>query len=396
MTALVRSMDMTPEEIVQRARDLAPVLKERAAAAALDRTLPTATIADFQEAGFFRALQPKRWGGFEMDPEVFFDCVIEIARACPSSAWVLGVLGIHNWQLALFPDEAQKEAWGNDSSVLISSSYMPVGKVTHVEGGYQLSGKWGFSSGSDHCDWAFLGAFIPVENGPPDMRTFMVPKSDYSLVDDWHTSGLQATGSKSVVVQEVFVPEYRTHKMADGFRMQSPGHAENDSPIFKIPFGQIFTRSVATPAVGMAQGALDAFIEVNANRVSRADGKTVGLDPQTQEVCAVAALAIDEVRTILKRDYAEMMLYAKKAEDIPIPVRVRYRYNAAACTDKCIRVVDELVNASGAAAIFLTNPINTFWRDIHAARAHHANNPNKSGRNFGGVLMGMKTQDWFI
>ena len=396
MTALIRSMDVSPEELIQRAKDLGPALKKRSAAATQARQLPEETIQDFKEAGFFRILQPKRWGGYELDPEVFFDCVVEIARSCPSSAWVLGVVGIHNWQLALFPDQAQQDAWGEDTSVLISSSYMPVGKVTPVEGGYMLSGRWGFSSGSDYCDWAFLGAFIHSENGPPDMRTFMVPKSDYTLDDDWHTSGLKATGSKSVVVDDVFVPEYRTHKMADGFRMKSPGHSENDAAVFKIPFGQIFTRSVATPAVGMAQGALDAYMEVCADRVSRADGKNLKLDPNTQEVCAKAALAIDEVRTLMRRDYKEMMDYARTGEDIPIPVRVRYRYNAAAGTDKCIRVVDELVNASGAAAIFLNNPINSFWRDIHAARAHHANNPHKSGRNYGGVMMGMKTQDWFI
>ena len=163
------------------AHELVPTLRARSAETAALGQLPQATIDAMQQAGFFRIMQPARYGGFEMDPEVFFRVQMILAQGCMSTAWVLGVVAIHNWQLALFDDRAQQDVWAEDDSTLISSSYMPVGKVTPVEGGYQLSGHWGFSSGSKHCDWAFLGAMVPPEQagGAPDYRTFLVPRSDY-------------------------------------------------------------------------------------------------------------------------------------------------------------------------------------------------------------------------
>ena len=228
------------------------------------------------------------------------------------------------------------------------------------------------------------------------MRTFLLPKSDFSLVDDWFTSGLKGTGSKSVLVEDAFVPENRTHKMSDGFRRKSPGHEINDSWIYKIPFGQIFTRSVATPAIGMAKGALEAYKEVTSKKVGRADGAKVALDPQSQEVCAQAALAIDEAHSLLHRDYESLKNHAIEDTEIPLEERVRFRYNSSVTTDKCVKAVDGLFTASGGGAIFQANEINRFFQDIHAARAHYANNPSKSGRNLGGVMLGQQTADWFI
>ena len=155
------NQDLIRQRLSQRARELVPILRERALNAAQAGQLPEETLKDFQDAGFFRILQPSRWEGYELEPKDFFDVQMTLAEGCMSSAWVLGVVAIHNWQLALFDDRAAQDVWGSDSSVLISSSYMPVGKVERVDGGFKLSGRWGFSSGSKHCDWAFLGALVP-------------------------------------------------------------------------------------------------------------------------------------------------------------------------------------------------------------------------------------------
>jgi 3-hydroxy-9,10-secoandrosta-1,3,5(10)-triene-9,17-dione monooxygenase len=389
----------TKPDFVKLARDAKPILRERTARADVDRTIPDETIRELQEAGFFRMLQPKRWGGYECNPIEFFDAAIEIAAACPSTAWVLGVVAVHNWQLALFPEQAQRDVWEGENGVdtLIASSYMPVGKVTRVDGGYRLSGKWGFSSGSDHCQWAFLGAHAPKDDGQPqDMFTLLVPRSDYELVDDWFVSGLKGTGSKSVVVDDAFVPEHRIHRMSDAFRLQSPGNELNGSPLYRIPFGQLFTRTVATPAVGMLQGALDAYVRLNKQRKGRADGMKAAGDPFNLETCARATLAIREVRTVLRSDWTEMMAKVAAGERISIEDRVAYRANAGAATDRMVRALDDLFMASGGSAIFLDQDIQRFFQDIHAARAHHANNPLKTQRNHGGLLMGEPTTDFFL
>jgi 3-hydroxy-9,10-secoandrosta-1,3,5(10)-triene-9,17-dione monooxygenase len=362
------------------------------------RRIPDETIADFREAGFFRMLQPTRWGGLEVDPSTFFDVQMTVASACPSSAWVLGVVAVHSWQLALFPLQAQEDVWGKDAGALISSSYAPTGKVARAEGGYRISGRWSFSSGSDHCQWVFLGGFVPpeAEGRPPEMRTFLLPRSDYTIDDNWHVAGLKGTGSKDIVVENAFVPEHRTHKLIDGFKRVSPGNAVNPSPLYKLPFGQIFVRSVSTSAIGAAQGALDAFLDIAAKRVAASDGAKVAEDPTTQTVCARAAELIDETRTVLKRNFEEMMNLVRDGKDIAIDRRVRFRHDSAMAVVKCVEAVDLLFTASGGRAIFLGSPLLRYFLDVHAARAHYANNPDKPARNLGGVMLGAKTVDYFI
>ena len=227
MQKIVLNKVPEPSELIERARQMVPALKARAKQATADHKIPDETIAEMQAAGFFRILQPKRWGGFEMHPNVFFEVQKLLAEGCMSTGWVYGVVGGHPYELALFHDEAQREVWGEDESVLVASSYQPVGKVERAEGGFYLSGRWGFSSGADHCQWVLLGAMIPPlqEGDPPDMRTFLIPRKDYEIDYTWDTFGLQGTGSQDVVVARAFVPDYRTHKAIDGFLCQNPGQA---------------------------------------------------------------------------------------------------------------------------------------------------------------------------
>jgi len=388
--------ETTRDMLLGRARALQPVLRERAAEAESLRRLPDETLKDLQEAEFFKMLQPSRYGGLEVHPNTFFDVQMLVAEACPSTAWVLGVVAVHSWQLALFDERAQEEVWGEDRSTLISSSYAPTGKVEKTEGGYILSGRWSFSSGCDHCDWAFLGCFVPVESGPPDMRTFLVPKSDYTIDDVWHTMALQGTGSKDVVVDKVFVPEHRTHKMSDGFKCSSPGNAVNTAPLYRLPFGQVFVRSVSTSAIGMARGALAFYTEVTQTKVGAADGQKAALDPTTQMAVAKAASTVEQVEMVLHRNFSTMMELAEAGERIPIEQRVGWRWDSSDAVSRCITVVDELFTLCGGRGIFLNSPMQRYFRDIHGARAHYANRPDPSGRNYGGVQLGMRTTDFFI
>ena len=196
-------------DLIKKAEDLIPVLQQRSNDANLDRKVPKETIQEMKDAGFFKILQPKQYGGFELDPHTFSEVQLRIAQGCMSTAWVLGVVGIHPFQLALYDDKAQQEVWGEDDNTLVSSSYAPMGQVTPVDGGFKVSGHWQWSSGSDHCDWALLGGLIfPTEGGAPEYRTFLIPKEDYEIKDTWYSMGLKATGSQDIHVNDVFVPEY--------------------------------------------------------------------------------------------------------------------------------------------------------------------------------------------
>lgn len=390
--------DLIRQRLNQRARELVPVLRERAAQAAQNGRLPEETLHDFQEAGFFRILQPSRWEGYELAPKDFFEVQLTIAEGCMSSAWVLGVVAIHNWQLALFDDRAAQDVWGQDSSVLISSSYMPVGKVTRVDGGFCLSGRWGFSSGSKHCQWAFLGAMVPPAEagGAPDYRTFLVPRHDYSILDNWNVMGLEATGSHDILVEDVFVPEYRTHRSIDGFMQNSPGNAVNTAPLFRLPFGQIFVRAVSSAAIGALQSAIDLFVEANKSRIGVNDGRKIVQDPGAQAALANAMVTVDECKTVLLRNFELMMLRANAGEPLSMAERVKMRYDSAIVPDKCAQAVSALMFNSGASAIFRSHGINRAFRDIHTGRAHVANCPGKYALNLGGVGMGLDSTDFFL
>src|SRR5437764_9191118 len=166
-----------PADIIARARALIPTLAERSREARRRRRIADATIAEMQRAGFFRVLQPKRWGGYEMDLLTFYEVELALAQGDMSTGWIYGVSGVHPWFMALLDDRAAQEVWGRDSGVLICSSLMPAGKATAVDGGFRLSGRWRYASCCDHCDWALLGALVASgSGGPPEGRVLLLPR----------------------------------------------------------------------------------------------------------------------------------------------------------------------------------------------------------------------------
>ncbi len=378
-------------ELIERARQLVPVLKARAKQATKDHKIPDETIADMQAAGFFRVLQPKRWGGFEMHPNVFFEVQKLLAEGCMSTGWVYGVVGGHPYELALFHDEAQHEVWGKDNSVLVASSYQPVGKVERAENGFYLSGRWGFSSGTDHCQWVLLGAMVPPlqEGDPPDMRTFLLPRTEYKIDYTWDTFGLQGTGSQDVIVERAFVPEYRTHKAIDGFLCQNPGQVENTAPLFRLPWAQLFLRLVSTAALGGTRAAIKAAIEIAQSRVSTNTGKASKADPILQSAIATAYAQLDEMEVVLRRNFDEAIAIVTEGGELSIEQRQLYRFQSSSVVRRCAALVDALLPLLGGRAIYMNSPIIQPWLDLNAARAHVANDPNNMAPDLVNGLMGI-------
>ena len=396
--ALPADAQVSPAELVARARAMVPVLKERARRTTAERRIPDETIAEMQAAGFFRILQPKRWGGYEMHPNTFFEVQKLLAEGCMSTGWVYGVVGGHPYELALFHDQAQVDVWGEDDSVLVSSSYQPVGKVERTEGGFYLSGRWGFSSGSEHCQWVLLGAMIPPAEagGPPDMRTFLLPRADYRIEDAWHVFGLQGTGSQDIVVDRAFVPDYRTHKAVDGFLCRNPGQAENDAPLFRLPWAQVFLRLVSTAALGGTKAAIKGALEITANRVSTNTGKASKADPLVLGAIAKVFAQVDEMELVLQRNMDDMLSHAERGEDVPMEKRTLYRYQSASVVRRCADLVDDLMPLLGGRAIYTSSPLIQPWLDLHAARAHVANDPNNMAGDVVGGLMGQPPAFTFL
>jgi 3-hydroxy-9,10-secoandrosta-1,3,5(10)-triene-9,17-dione monooxygenase len=377
----------TSADVIAQARALIPALAGRAAQAERERRLPKETIADMQAAGLFRVLQPRRWGGYEMDMGTCWEVQLALGEGCMSTAWVYGVVGLHPWLMALYDDRAAHDVWGNDDTTLISSSLMPAGSITHVPGGFRVSGRWKFSSGCDHCDWAFLGMSSSIDpKQPPNRATVLVPRSDYEIVDTWHVAGLRATGSQDIVVNDVFVPEYRMVQLVDLFRGFGPGQAVNTAPLYRLPFGQIFFRGVSTAGLGALQGMLDAFISYGGARVAR--GQRTADDPVVQLTVAEVAAAIDEMKTILHRNFRTMEDYAERGEMPPVEERLRYKFHSAAVAERCSLLAVKLFKATGGAGLYNDLPFGRILADITAGRQHVSNQYEMIGRNWAAALFG--------
>lgn len=380
------------EELVARAKAMMPRLKERARQCTKDRNVPAETIAEMKEAGFFRIVQPKRYGGYEMNPNVFFDVQKILAEGCMSTGWMYGVLGCHPYELALFDDKAQAEVWGDDNDMLVSSTYQPVGKVEKADGGFYLSGHWGFSTGSVHCGWVLLGALVwPEEGGPPDMRTFLLPRSDYTIDEDaWHTFGLQGTGSHDIIVDHAFVPEYRTHRAVEGFLCQNPGQAVNDGPLYSLPWAQVFTRSVSTAAFGGARAAIGAAMKIMESRISTNTGKAAKDDPMLHAAISATYAQVLEMELTLKATFDDLMALAEAGTPIPMEKRALYTYQSSTVVRRLAALVDGMVELLGGRAIYMSSEIIQPWLDLKAGRAHVANDPSNRTKDVVGTMLGQE------
>ena len=384
---------MNGDEYLECVRKLIPGFRERAALTERTRRLPNESWADFQRSGLLRALQPARWGGFELPPAPFYRAVMEVAAACPSTGWVLGVLGVHSWQLAAFPECAQRDVWAADSTVQASSSYAPTGKIERVEGGFKVSGRWSFSSGCDFCRWVILGGSTRNPDGTPDARSYLLPRADYEIDDNWRVMGLSGSGSKDIVVSGAFVPEYRTHKFLDAYNRDNPGQAVNPGALYRLAWASVFAYAIAAPAVGAAMGALDCWREGSRARRTAYDHKMVTQDPFAQMRLAEAASAVDGAGQRMIDTFDEMMRLAADGREISVARRARLRWDAANAVQLSVHAVDLMFESSGGRAIFQDNPIQRYFRDVHAMRAHALNNPQRAGRTFAMADMGSFVND---
>jgi 3-hydroxy-9,10-secoandrosta-1,3,5(10)-triene-9,17-dione monooxygenase len=376
--------------VVAAVSELLPVLRERAQEAEDSRDVPAESVKALEEAGFFRLLRPAGYGGLEADPMTFYTAVRMIASACGSTGWVASVIGVHAWQLALFPPAAQHDVWGTDASTRMSSSYAPTGQARLADGGHDLSGRWSFSSGCGHASWVLLGGLVTDSEGSPvDFRTFLLPASDYAIDDVWDTVGLRGTGSNDIVVDGAFVPEHRSLSFTDVTKCACPGQAVNTAPLYRVPFGSIFSCAITTPIIGMATGAYDAHVAYQRDRVSTAYGAKVAEDPFAQARVAEAAAEIDEAWLAIERDMTELMACARAGEPIPMPLRLRIRRDQARGTSRAISAVNLLFENSGGRALRMGTPIQRFWRDAHAGRAHAINDLERALAMFGRGELGL-------
>ncbi len=352
------------EDVVRAARELVPVLRERARKTEQLRRVPDETISDLRDAGLLKLLQPARYGGYEADMATFFEIVLTLSAADGSVGWVHSVLSVHTWMLSLMNPQAPDEVWGSDRSALVCSATAPrSGYIDKVAEGYRIDGRFGFSSGCHHASWAFvLGV---VRNAPEDgFLSFLVPASDYEIVDNWNVMGMCGTGSCDIVVNAT-VPAHRVHNLAKS------GSDISDASIYKVPFMKIFSHVPTVPLVGIAQGALDDYVRLQKDRVTRF-GTKAAAEPSTQIRLAESAADLDGARLSLFRNFAEITDAVAAGGEYPAELLARIDRDQVLAGRCAVAAVDRVFADVGAGALSLDTPIQRAWRDVHAGAAHPA------------------------
>ncbi len=355
-------MTMSLNDLVERAEAMVPALKKRATQAEANNRLPQETIDEFRDAGFFRVFVPKRYGGYELDygPTQVEICN-QIGRGCGSSAWVWSVVACHPWILGMMPQATQDAVWGTGPDTLVTTAVSPsTGRIKRVEGGYQLNGRWQFSSGCDFAEWILFSG--PLDGEKARAPWCLVNKKDFEIDhESWHPMGLAGTGSKDVDVKNAFVPDEWASAM--GAR---PGAHLHESYIYRIPFVPFFFYNTSAPALGVARGAVEEFVtQVNA-RPGRA---TVGRQMRLAESSA----DVDAALALMRADMAEVVSTGRAEREMTPEQLARWERNLGYGTKLCVQAVDRLLTVVGAHGIDANNPIHRAGRDIHAISTHACN-----------------------
>jgi 3-hydroxy-9,10-secoandrosta-1,3,5(10)-triene-9,17-dione monooxygenase len=382
------------DEAMRRAREIVPILRERAQRAEDARLLLRENEQLLHEAGLFRIHQPRVFGGMELDFVAVVDIPSELARGCPSTAWNVGNLASHHWLLGYYSPEAQHEVWDANPDALIASSVaLAAGRGRKVGGGFVVSGRWPFSSGVDNADWNMLAVTVYDEDGktPIDWRLCLVPKSDYTIIDTWFAMGAAGTGSKDIAVTELFVPEYRALPLArTRGGLEHPGAELNAGPLFRIPIVAASSHPLAPAALGAAEGAYEMFLEATAKRSGTYTGARTADFQAVQIKIARARCLIDSARFLLRQSAVEFQATAERNEIPEIETKLRFRAHSAYAVTQAREAVEVLWSCYGAQGLYTRDPVQRHLRDVFALGQHFSFNFDIAGSAYGLFALGGK------
>lgn len=395
-------------------RDAGEELRREAAVSAEERRLSAATAKILRETGAMRLIQPARYGGLEADPRCFVEAMMAAGEYDGAAGWVLGVVGVHNWHIGLYADSVQKEVWGEDPDTWISSSYNYVGRAARVDGGYQLTGRWGFSSGCEHAQWVFVGGVVYDGDQPLEMRHFLLPRLDYEIIDVWNVAGLSGSGSNDIQVTDMFVPDAHSMSWPDLQAHRCPGTEVNTSNLFRVPWGSMFLNAVTAPLVGMARGMLDASVSMVKQRVAGYippgpatgpfDAKRVWPAVSMAKLAEVSA-EIDAARVQMLDNLGEVFEYVSAAGSepgsggaaaVPLEVRARARRDQVMAARRSTDAANTIFSLAGGRGLSLKSPVQRLWRDVQAGSHHVVNGSDQALTSYGGYLMGEPLEDMLV
>jgi alkylation response protein AidB-like acyl-CoA dehydrogenase len=377
------------EALLQRARDLVPTLAEREVATEAARDVPAETIVAYHETGILRALQPRRFGGLQLPFGVFSRIVETLAEGCAASAWVYAVLAEHQWIIAALPEQGQIDVWSDTPNAVASSSLAPRETAKRTSGGWRLSGRFPFSSGCTHAQWAIIGARCEDAAGNTPTRYLLVPMHEIEIIDDWHVLGLRGTGSRTLMLRDVYVPEHRSVLLRDLLEGTPPGvrvHPEYD--IVRAPRGYLVVFSLPPVAFALGRRALAVAVAALGSRVSRGTTKLAESEIVQLKI-ADASAAIDAASLMLETLRAESLAVVASGRPISAEEVLRNRRDLTYGMQQIRTAVQGLFELCGARATYDSDRLQPLLRDIMTIATHQAFSPLATMVPYGRVLLGL-------
>ena len=376
-------------EAVRVARALAPALRERSAQTDAGRCVPADNITQIRDAGLFDVMRPRSFGGSELGLEALVEVTAEIAAGCGSTGWIFGVLGGHNWMTALFGEAAQREVFSDPNALVASVVRLGGPRPRREDGGFRIvEGTGKFCSGIDHSNWIMVGASVGGDGEAPEARYFLVPKADAEISDDWFTTGMRGSGSRSIRIRDAFVPAHRSITISSIVEGTAPGAVLHGAPIYRAAFPHVLTFTLAGVPIGIARAALASYGESFKAKIAKWSDEQVAENSATLRRISDAHAAVDSAACLLFGNAREVDAdpdgSAASIED-----RTRYMRDIAYTAGQCRAATNDLFEAAGASAIYETGELQRIWRDMNAAAAHLAFSQDRAGTMFARALLGL-------
>ncbi|MFF9593729.1 acyl-CoA dehydrogenase family protein [Streptomyces sp. NPDC014646] len=393
---MLTAQTTTREQLVRNATESASTLREHADWSEENRRIHDKSIQVLTDAGLFRMRAPAQYGGHQSDTRTLYEVAVELGRADGSAAWTASVYWIPTWMAGLFPDGAQAEVFSTPN-VRICGTLSPTATAAPADGGIVVDGRWGFITGALHAHWQLIVTVLIRADSEPMPVMALVPMEDLTVIDDWYTAGLKGTGSVTTVAEGVFVPEERVLPLGAVFQGQSASQANAGQSIYRAPLLPVAAASSVGPVVGMAKGAMDAFLQrLPERKITYTSYERQSDAALTHLQVADAAIRIDEAEFHAHRLTAQVDAKAAEGAEWTLLERARARADMGAVCRLAKEAVDILNTASGASSIRQDVPIQRFQRDVQAVNLHALMHPNTNAELYGRVLCGLEPNTLYL
>jgi alkylation response protein AidB-like acyl-CoA dehydrogenase len=384
------------EELVRRASELVPLLREKALWMDENRRIHDDVIDAITDAGILKMRVPLRYGGYESDMGTVVDVLAELGRGDGSTAWTVAVWSISTWMLGLFPDVVQDEVFATPH-VRISGILSPGAMAMPTDGGFIINGKWSFNTGAQQSTWNTNAAVTPTEDGGFAPVMAAIPIADLEIIDDWHTSGLRGSGSITTIAKDVFVPTQRVLQMGPVLQGQHQSKLNANAPIFNSPFMPTACATVSAPALGLAMAAKDAFLDrLPGRKITYTSYDNQAEAPITHLEVAEAITKIDEVGFHARRAANMIDTKGQAGEPWTLEERARVRLDLGAACQRAKEAVDILDGASGGSSVYRDVPIQRILRDVQVLNLHAILHPNTNLELYGRIVCGLDSNTPYV